>query len=287
VQYVQQKKAYVFVALGLFMLFVAVAVLVTPTPVKAQCGSQASSCQNCHEVQAQKSVNKDGTKWHESHAFGDFCAFCHAGNQQATDKATAHQGMVPPLSDIKASCQACHAADLQQRAKVYTDILKIDLDKAGTPAAAATQAATESAVIAATATPAPVVAQPVAGIPGSNDLVVDDASVVDYVQRYNEIVLGQRPTNWGDVILVALIALVAIGGAGFVVANELKISNTRAATRKVEGEYPVEVVEMLPAIAALKPQTRGLLSNILKQPQKTEKVMKAVNDLIADEKPEK
>ena len=50
---------------------------------QAQCGSQASSCKNCHEVQAQDPVNNDGTGWHQSHAFGDFCYLCHAGNNQS------------------------------------------------------------------------------------------------------------------------------------------------------------------------------------------------------------
>ena len=62
----------------------------------AQCGSQASSCKNCHEVQAQDPVNNDGTAWHGDHAFGDFCYLCHAGNNQSMDQAEAHAGMVPP-----------------------------------------------------------------------------------------------------------------------------------------------------------------------------------------------
>ncbi|MEJ2352930.1 MAG: hypothetical protein P8Y03_24345, partial [Anaerolineales bacterium] len=42
-----------------------------PGRASAQCGSQASSCKNCHEVQGEDPVNNDGTGWHESHAFGD------------------------------------------------------------------------------------------------------------------------------------------------------------------------------------------------------------------------
>ena len=72
--------------------------------VLAQCGSQVSSCKNCHEVQEKKPVNNDGTPWHTSHAFGDFCYICHGGNQQATDETAAHTGLVSPLSDIQASC---------------------------------------------------------------------------------------------------------------------------------------------------------------------------------------
>ena len=90
------------------LVLAAVALWWPQAPAEAQCGSQASSCKNCHEVQGQKPVNNDGSAWHQSHAFGDFCANCHAGNVQATDAAAAHTGMLAPLSDIKANCAACH-----------------------------------------------------------------------------------------------------------------------------------------------------------------------------------
>src|SRR5664279_767565 len=110
----QNKRTYfLFVLTGLILVLGSGIWLATATPASAQCGSQASSCKNCHEVQAQKPVNSDGTSWHQSHAFGDFCYICHAGNQQATDKAAAHTGMVPPLSDVKASCQSCHSNDVE------------------------------------------------------------------------------------------------------------------------------------------------------------------------------
>ena len=122
----QNKKIiFYFLFFGMALVIAASISLATVTPANAQCGSQASSCKNCHEVQGQKSVNADGTGWHQSHAFGDFCYICHAGNNQATDKAAAHQGMVSPLADVKASCQQCHAADLDARAKVYADILGV------------------------------------------------------------------------------------------------------------------------------------------------------------------
>ena len=100
-------------SVGAMLLIMGIVLLLLPvTPVEAQCGSQASSCKNCHEVQGQLPVNNDGTGWHESHAFGDFCYMCHAGNPQATDVDAAHTGMVSPLSDIDAACKQCHAADL-------------------------------------------------------------------------------------------------------------------------------------------------------------------------------
>ncbi len=99
---------FLFITAGMVIVIAIGLFLATATPVSAQCGSQASSCKNCHEVQGQDPVNSDGTGWHQSHAFGDFCYICHGGNQQATDKDAAHQGMVDPLSDIKAACQQCH-----------------------------------------------------------------------------------------------------------------------------------------------------------------------------------
>src|SRR5512145_3429563 len=105
------RKAPFFISLGGLLLLLAglsLWFLLLPQPVAAQCGSQASSCKNCHEVQAQDPVNNDGTGWHESHAFGDFCYLCHAGNPQATDIEAAHTGLVPPLADVKAACQQCH-----------------------------------------------------------------------------------------------------------------------------------------------------------------------------------
>ena len=113
-----KKTSFYFLFAGLALVIAASIFLTTASPASAQCGSQASSCKNCHEVQAEMPVNADGTGWHQSHAFGDFCYICHAGNSQATDKAAAHEGMVAPLSDVAAACQQCHVADLDARAGV-------------------------------------------------------------------------------------------------------------------------------------------------------------------------
>ena len=108
----QKNKAFYLVFTGTAILIALGVFLFTAPTASAQCGSQASSCKNCHEVQGEMSVNSDGTGWHQSHAFGDFCYICHAGNNQATEKAAAHEGMVAPLADVQAACQQCHVADL-------------------------------------------------------------------------------------------------------------------------------------------------------------------------------
>jgi len=255
--------------------------LATAQPVKAQCGSQASSCKNCHEVQAQKPVNNDGTGWHQSHAFGDFCYLCHAGNQQATDKTLAHTGMVPPLADIKASCQQCHPKDLQDRAQVYATKLGIKVgNAAAAPAAGATAAATQSTAPASAAQPA-VSAAPVASAIDAND-----PNLVDYAKNYDEIVLGKKPTNWGNMILIGLIGLIVVGGGGLVVTHEKLVKVTFGDTKQVEGEYPADVVDLLPAIKGLKPTSRKSLKNVLDNPKKAEKVLGLMDAVVSDEKTE-
>jgi hypothetical protein len=286
-------------------MLIGAALLATPQPVLAdpiltdpllaQCGSQASSCKSCHEVKAEMPVNNDGTGWHESHAFGDFCIMCHAGNEQSMVAEEAHVGMVPPLSDIDAACKMCHTDDLQERAQVYAIALGVDLNGGGdspdqvaptsAPPADVTPAAEEPAA-QEPETSATVSEAAPASVPADNELVVDDPNVVDYVQRYNEIVLGERPVNWGNIILIGLIGLVVVAGGGFMIFNELRIRTAHTTLKTVEGEYPAEVVDMLPAIAGLKSTSRKSLRTILNHPGQTDKVLSAVETLITDEKPQ-
>jgi len=267
------KKPFIIpLAAGVLLLLVSAFAFVGVKPAKAQCGSQASSCKNCHEVQGQKSVNADGTGWHQSHAFGDFCYICHAGNNQATDKAAAHQGMVAPLADVKASCKQCHAADLDARAKVYADILGTTVGSSSTTAP--TTIAPDVA--------APAVTQSVVNADSSqssNQIVVDDPNATNYAQNYDEIVLGKKPINWGNMILIGMIGLMVVGGGGFVVTREKLINVKFGDTRKVEEEYPADVVEMLPIIAGLKAGARKSLKNVLEN-KKADKVLDLMDAVV-------
>jgi hypothetical protein len=270
------KTTFFFILAGLVLVFGSGVWLATATPAKAQCGSQASSCKNCHEVQGQDPVNADGTAWHTSHAFGDFCYICHAGNQQATDKDASHQGLVDPMSDVKASCQQCHAADLDARAQVYATTLGITLggDEAN-PASAA-------------ATPAPSSEQPAStqAAPASAEINYDDPNLVDYTARYNQIVLGQKPVNWGNVILVVMIVLIGVGGGLFVIYNERLVKVSFGDTKPVAGDYPADVVDMLPSLSKLKVSTRQSLKRLMDNPGKTEKVFGLIDEILTDKKEE-
>jgi hypothetical protein len=274
--FMHQKKIFITViAAGLLLSMTAGLWLSTASPVSAQCGSQASSCKNCHQVQEQDPVNADGTGWHTSHAFGDFCYICHAGNNQAADKAQAHTGMVPPLSDIKASCQQCHLDDLTELAQVYATKLGVELGNSNSVVSTTDPVAeTEITSNEVEAVSAPVV----------TELEVDDPNQVNYTERYEEIVLGKKPINIGNAILICLIGAVAVGGGGFIIKNEkwLDFSSLND-TKNVDGVYATDVVEMLPSIAELKPESRKTLKKILGNPNGTEKVLELIDTVVTSE----
>ena len=268
----QRRKLYILLgSAGLLLLAVCAIALAMPQPAEAQCGSQASSCKNCHEVQAKDPVNADGTGWHQSHAFGDFCYICHGGNSQATDETAAHLGMVAPMSDVKAACQQCHADDLQARADVYAKVLNVEVGMgASAPAPAATSAPAEATPAAA----AP--AEPAAPTGGSGQLV-------DYVQRYDQAVLGKSSVNWGNIILWALIAVMLLGGGGMILLREKLVRVSFQETKPVEGEYPADVLDLLPDVAKLKPGSRKTLGRLLKDSDASD-VLDAVDTLRGGKK---
>ena len=272
-----KKIPLFFITAGMVVIIATGIFLASATPVSAQCGSQASSCKNCHEVQGQDSVNSDGTDWHQSHAFGDFCYICHGGNQQATDKDAAHQGMEDPLSDIQSACQQCHATDLEARAQVYAAALGVEI---GSGSAASTSGSSD----AAPASDDTALTTAVSSTSSQNcdEIVVDDPDATNYVQNYDEIVLGKKPINWGNSILVAMIGLVLVGGGGFVVTREKLVNVKFGDTRKVEDEYPADVVEMLPKIAGLKARTRKSLNNVLDNPEKADKVLDLIETVVSE-----
>lgn len=265
-----------FLAIGALLIATGVG-LATADPVSAQCGSSASSCKNCHEVQGKMPVNNDGTTWHTSHAFGDFCYICHAGNQQATDETGAHTGMVPPLSDIKASCIQCHPNDLQDRAQVFATALGIEI---GSGSATTSSSGNPTTTSITTDDQSPMEPS------STTRLDVNDPNLVNYVQNYDQIVLGKIPTNWGNVILYVMIGLLTFGGGGFVVINEKLVKISFGDTKKVEGEYPGDVIEMLPAISGLKSKSRQSLKKILDNPGKTEEVLSLLEVVVSDTKKE-
>ena len=271
-----------FIPLVGALLLSAAVWLWTAQTANAQCGSQASSCKNCHEVQAQQPVNNDGTRWHPSHAFGDFCANCHAGNVQATEKDAAHTGMVAPLSDVQANCAACHPDDLQDRAQQYASVLGVDFQLGGGSSAGGGQPSGDE--------PVPTAAPDTSS--SASAAVVNEPGVIDYTQRYDETVLGIRSVNWGNVIVGVLIVAVLAGGGVYVYWNErrlrgkspiptLKPQVTSARPVAVE-DYPKEVVELLPRLARLNPLGLHALKRLLENPEEASELLHSLSRLDPD-----
>jgi len=123
---------------------------------------------------------------------------------------------------------------------------------------------------------------------------VNSDDLVNYVEQYNATVLGHTPTNWGNVILVALIVLLLVGGGGFMIFNEklvrVRFKVSFGGTRKLPdghaSEYPGDVLDMLPALTSLNPKARRSLKKILDKPEKTDKVLHLIDEVISDSKPE-
>jgi hypothetical protein len=274
-----RKRLLMLMAAGLLMAVASVIALASAQPAQAQCGSQASSCKNCHEVQAKDPVNNDGNPWHVSHAFGDFCYVCHGGNSQATDETAAHSGMVAPLSDIQAACQQCHPGDLQARAQVYASALGVEIGAGGDATPAPTPDTSNGSTAETTAS------QPASNLSVSASLSPNDANLVDYVQRYNQIALGKGAANWGNVILLVLIGSMLVGGGGLVLYNEKLINISFRETRPVQAEYPLDVVEMLPQISRLKPNARRSLRRLLEKPEVTAEVLTSLDRLAGGDLP--
>jgi len=266
--------------------------LMVPQSAQAQCGSSASSCKNCHEVQGEDPVNSDGTSWHQAHAFGDFCEFCHAGNVQATDKESAHVGMEAPLDNVQVSCGNCHAADLDERANVYAVALGVEIGSGG-GSGSGTQPPADGGGDAGGGGETAVAPPTSSSDSGSTSnapsapigLVVDDPNVIDYVARYNETVLGVKTVNWGNRILIGLIIITLVGGGGFVLWNERrKGQHTIPVTETVLAEqrqnypdYPPSVVALLPRLAQLPPEALQDLYQFLADPVKASSLL---HDLV-------
>jgi hypothetical protein len=274
-----RKLAFWLITAGLlFLITTGIFFLLPAQPVSAQCGSQASSCKNCHETQAQDPVSNDLTTWHGQHAFGDFCYLCHGGNNQATDKAAAHTGMIDPLSDVVVNCKSCHPNDFEARAQIYADTLGIKVGSLK-----ATLSATESAPTNAPA--ALGAAVPVAPAAIAVAAVVPAADMVDYSQRYDEVALGKKPANIGNIILVLMIAAMLLGGGFFIACREGLFKISFQETKVIQDSYPVDVVDMVPQIAKLSPAARRDLSLVLTKPGTAAEVFALVQKLTKGEIP--
>ncbi len=248
---------------------IAVVLLVSPLPADAQCGSSASSCRSCHEVQKAAPVNTKGV-WHTAHAFGDFCAFCHSGNTKSKDKSAAHAGMVPPLSDVKGACQSCHPNDFMDRAKKYAAVLGKAI---GTGTAEAKAPVTGSGAKSSAMNLGP---QPPTG-----------GTIIDLNRIYAGLDLP-RPNVIGNSILVALILVVALAFAGLVIYYEKPVPRFIAAFRRLlatpvaqfeSGVARPAIASLMPLLESSDPETLRAVTQLLSDHENGPRVLRALSNL--------
>ncbi len=183
---------WLVLSLGVTCLALGITFIDQPSPAEAQCGSQASSCRNCHEVNAEYPVNNVGD-WHVDHAFGDFCQFCHLGNVQTTEFEAAHSGMTYPLANPAASCASCHPRQFEDLALTYGDILGIEVGTSVELGVRDVDNFDRNAT--AIAAPPPIGAK--------------DVSLIDYNRRYRRDVLGEGdPPDWRNSVLAGIAVFV-------------------------------------------------------------------------------
>ena len=296
-----RKNSYLIpILLGAFVI--GALLLFWPTAyANAQCGSQASSCKNCHEVQGKDPVNNDGTGWHEAHAFGDFCEFCHGGNAQSMVEADAHANMVKPLDNVQASCGNCHPQDTMEKAKVYASALGVQVNEGGGGTGSSSAGGSNTGGSSGSAG-APSGSEAGSAAPGSpsgeassgSSLVVEGGDIVDYTQQYNATVLGKREINWGNIILIIMILGTLIGGGSYVFWNERRLRGVptgRKAKVVKEASAPVlpqiqdippEVVALLPKIAELNPVGLRALQRLLENPEEASELLHSLSRLDPD-----
>jgi hypothetical protein len=263
--------------LPLVIALVLGAGLLLPAGVQAQCGTQASSCKNCHEVQGQDPVNTEGD-WHVQHAFGDFCEFCHAGNVTVMEPDAAHTAMIYPLSDPKGSCSSCHTDNYQDLAGQYASVLGVELDTVVAP--------TEGAVPTSEAISEPAAATEEAAVSAPEEPT--GGQIVDFNNRYADFTSTNapaKPINTGNVILsFMLVGLVGTFGAlawkfeGFDKRWAQLRGTKRTSTQPaliMTGSPAVDA--LLPALSRANPATLASLNRILEgDPQRGGQLIEAL-----------
>ncbi len=105
---------------------------------------------------------------------------------------------------------------------------------------------------------------------------------MDYVDRYNQSVLHQQPTNWGNLILGILIVAMVVGGGAMVIAREELVRVSFRETKAVAGECPSDVADMIPDLAKLKPGARASLQRLLKKSDAAASLLEAVDKLTKE-----
>jgi hypothetical protein len=246
----------------------------------AECGASVSSCKSCHEIQKQAPVANKGD-WHQQHAFGDFCEFCHSGVVTDKTKEGAHQRMRAPLADTQQSCGACHQSDLAERAAKYGAAAPVSStpttptdssgsgDTSGTPS---TDSASGSAGSDRTPPPPPPPSAdsqvPVAG---------DPKDLIDYNKLLHPERQGVNTATW---VLIFLNVAAAAGLGGLYWAMDMAPKRKKRLT--LADQFPAAVKEqasLAEFLAGCDHETLRALETILALGDEGRNLLQAVSRL--------
>jgi len=188
--------------------------------------------------------------------------------------------MVAPMSDVQAACAQCHPNDLQARADVYTAALGIEAVSLGAPVAAAAPA--EAPAAATVAPEAASETNPKPAAPAAPAMAANDPDLVDYVERYNQQVLNQQPTNWGNAILILMVVGLLAVGVFIINRREGWISVSFSEKRAAVKEYGQDVLGIADKAEKLSPSARKSLGRLLDKPAVAD-LLTALDKLAPDE----
>lgn len=201
--------------------------------------------------------------WHSQHALYDFCDVCHGGDKTVADKQAAHTGITTKFSDMTQSCTNCHASDLDQRIKTYSDVLGVQV---------------QVPVLSAACTPTPAFFQ-------DADLFANPSpqNVTSPTQSPGSQALSGQPSQTtpivnktGNTILKGLLLLIVLGGFIFIYQNEkynFMPSNKEREEMARTSKPPIDREAMIRKIDQLSLEGQAELDRLLDDPAQAEKFL--------------
>jgi len=170
----------------------------------AQCGTKASSCKTCHEVQGKLKSEYPKALATSSIPFGDFCVFCHAGDTKPRQSSRAIKAC-RPTRRLGASCARAHESDCKRARREIRASFGCD---AGPGSGGSSTPRGPTPLL-------PFVAKVARG--GST---LDLAGTALFVGSSGLTESQHLPTsqtvNWGNVTLAALALVLSLGGGSLV-----------------------------------------------------------------------
>ena len=252
----QKTHLIIIIFISLTLIFGSFTLLPVNS-VQAQCRN-ISSCKNCHEVQGVYPVSNTGL-WHSQHALYDFCDVCHGGNKAAPDKLTAHVGIQTSFADLTQSCTNCHASDLDERIKSYSDALGVQVD---VPIASAICTPTPAFFQGTDLFANPAIQEPTRVPSQPNTTLIPTA--------------GPIVNKTGNAILKVSLIIILLGGFIFIYKNEknnFMPSNNQRQKLKAFKDKAIAIEDISNKIKQLSPEGQAKLNNLLNDPAEAEKIL--------------